>query len=990
MASRKDPSHRLQQNATPTVFTATMAIPMGHAIAPAVPFVFGSPLSPVISWNLMPQVAPKPPSKSRQCRPHGKEKSVLASRVSGVVNLHKELEKERIATEERMEKLVSANKVLQAKVDALTLDLATEKKSKDIAVSESQWFARRMDRQSQTVESLQSKLRSMKDSMADLKRSKKESKMERNELASTITKLQGELTAAEAYAQEHRDAADAAIARVSHLEVENRAVAKDLVRSRRQVEHLRNKISSKGEKLQSTRTDLEDTQALLVVELERKRLREDELLECNKKLKLTQNENVRITRLKERVYKDRRKLRQDLRKEKASKQRIVNKMKNRGRAIKKLAIQKENFSVRLKEESLDRFKSQGTRPLKPFADLSNRQQDRRKKQIKAAHEDYFNFINDVWQFSVPDYGTMQVIATVGREGLSSVEMKKAASNEERVLKFVALRDTHYLSKRKLHEVHMLAPEAIPATSAMKVVEDKLKDEILKALTVHVEPDKSGVHVGCKEWLAHIISKKKLGSLLSKDGKVDLFVEGDGRGTGNSFHSVILQFRILQEGRKLFKREAQYVLCYVTGDEKHEKLKKNLKYTLDGLQDLQTTGLDVPDPDDPRKSVHLDVVLHLLADKKFQSVTGGLIRSCDRGENCTSCWTHSDKRYSTIDKGHIKKVANRYAGIGKHGQKREDLFHFIPATRRYTEFMHLCMRFGHDKLILSAFTEIITCEAQSEGKGMRMIEEAMRGGKINLSSFQFFMSTDSKDNTSSGKWSYKSLSYCSVLKVLQHFPFASMYRKSHAKRGEWMEKRIREFHALYSSLNVWPGDGPSLSMKQIYEKHSKFMKALVKPSSGLPGSRSFAKVGLPQSVVTPYAHDFVHHVAEDYQTSKKFAKFFTKGVRGEGKHGGCKIFRTDALERANLHFMHQYYQCAARRGDVLEECFYKELRRFFNPESVDRSKYSCDYCARKFTYEKRWLSHMKNDCAQRPLQAHKQLELYHEDETRAKLEKIKVK
>lgn len=469
------------------------------------------------------------------------------------------------------------------------------------------------------------------------------------------------------------------------------------------------------------------------------------------------------------------------------------------------------------------------------------------------------------------------------------------------------------------------------------------------------------HVRPEQWIRYLLRYRG----LHREKEVHVLVEGDGRGTGNSLHTVIVSFRLLNEGRFLFRSDRQYILSLLVGKESRE-LARKLKEQYAELEKIQATGLNFEEAD---RSWNVKVLIHTIGDAKWQGLNYGLCSfrlNHKDAQNCLFCKCKFSQRSKVLAKW-WKTDLTRYDNkqIGKHGQIAEDLVPFVPMERRWMENLHFVLRFIHDKLIAYAFTEALNSEFATPGAAISAIESEMQSKRVEIGWSHFeIVAVETKDKDAKGGYSWGSVTYELAVKTARNFNFRVCFPKSKS-RGDLVHNGIREMMQYYDELQVWPGTGPNTSSRILWDKYSKLVARLVKGGKGLPGSKTFKKKGMPKVTVTPYAHMFINHIPEQYERSKMFASFFAHGAKFDPEKGGLKPFRTDALERENLRFFHAYFQNMSRIEEkIAHEAGMIALRLFFNTEVLDRSKIFCRWCQRGFVYKENLKNHELRYCHHR--------------------------
>mgnify|MGYP006879450809 CR=1 FL=1 len=180
----------------------------------------------------------------------------------------------------------------------------------------------------------------------------------------------------------------------------------------------------------------------------------------------------------------------------------------------------------------------------------------------------------------------------------------------------------------------LAPAAVPTRSQI----DGRQKEFDDYITEHLDPfyDETQFHLPPDKLLHYLTKKRKLmKKLIDQDYKLHLLLLGDGRGTGQSFKSVILEARILNEGRCIFRADRACLFSLTLGEEDRKHMPRRLKYQLDKLEELQRKGLRI---EHDGKTYDLKMHLHLVSDAKFLQLTHGGARFCDEQPNCLKCFS----------------------------------------------------------------------------------------------------------------------------------------------------------------------------------------------------------------------------------------------------------------------------------------------------------------------------------------------------------------
>lgn len=665
---------------------------------------------------------------------------------------------------------------------------------------------------------------------------------------------------------------------------------------------------------------------------------------------------------------------------------------------KELSTRSKNRGTRLKKE-----RSKSTPFILPKRRLkkkvSKRQQYRRRmmyeRNMRIAHE---HFVSQ-WGIDIQEYGRLEVKHSVDGDGEDdgpAIKLKKGSPVSNAVKKWLSLHD-HGMSKKKIHEARQLAGESVPAVYNISKESKAMNEEIKSTVKITVDAEK--FIADPSDYLKYVLEKRGI-----YDSEVHMMLEADGKGTGNSVQSVGCFFRIINEGRLMHRSDRCYLIAFARGKESYSMMQTQLKDMRMALKLLQEKGIDLDDPEDPgNKKIHVNVVQHLLADGKMMKLCSGMQEFYGPGWSCLKCLCPNNKRADVRKKW--REYPNRWdnSKIGTKGRKKKDLFPWIPVERRWMENMHLVLRFLHDKLIAQAFTDIVNSEMGDEGPGMAYIANQMRGDEIKKRSFEF-NGGESKDKSAEAKLTWSGLSYTEVLRVAKYFDFASGYQRNPLK-GQLIQKAITEFYSMYKQLLVWPGDGPDVCADDIFEAHSSMLAEMLGQNPGeltdtasggsadeksdsakseasfdnddsdegsdesaLPGEHGHVNSCFPRTTITPYGHGWCCHWGEMYERSKTYISYFQPDDVLETRQaigGGLKFAMTQALERENLIFFHNYFQTMSRRPkDLMEESGFQQMRKIFNSETCDRSKYFCQWCGKGFVYQKRHSTH-EDECLQAP-------------------------
>jgi hypothetical protein len=658
----------------------------------------------------------------------------------------------------------------------------------------------------------------------------------------------------------------------------------------------------------------------------------------------------------------------------ASHKRALTKVSNRGRLIKKLraglSAAKEQGGGR--GGALQSALKLPTRKLK--AEVGARQQRRRRAKFIHSMKAALQCVSGAYGLNLDGYGALELCRDDDEEmSISSVKLRKGSSVSVQVKKFLALHDQKAVSKTKLHEVRMLT-NAGPSIAQIKAYQDELTD--LVEDTIEISSSEDHFMVDVFDMVRYVLESRGI-PLEDSKGELTahLCIEADGRGTGNHLKTVVMLFRVLNEGRMIHRADRAYLLALVKGDESHAMCKSTLGPVRKQLKELQASGINISDPSNPGETMHVNIVLHLLADGKWQAICHGMTSfATTRGKNarnCLFCPCHASKRADVEVYWHTYPDRFSNDRIGSFGQLREDLFPFIPVERRWMENMHLFLRFVGDKLVAEAITCIVNDEFETEADGMTYVEKQLQDKPIGISSFKFYaVRAKSRDPSAEAKLAWRSLSYTQLFCVAEHFEVASGFRKN-PEKGRRLQRAMRGFVDMYKEIVVWPGDGPKVSDAAIFKANSELLADLLgrdlprihpqvvqaapsplqaggphdrdesgaaasssssasdsddaspgesSASSGEesdePGEDGHKETFFPRTTITPYAHMWNCHWGQMYERSKKLAYLFQNIGAAEtnpdwAERGGLKPFLTQCLERTNLNFFHATFQSLDR-------------------------------------------------------------------------------
>ena len=252
--------------------------------------------------------------------------------------------------------------------------------------------------------------------------------------------------------------------------------------------------------------------------------------------------------------------------------------------------------------------------------------------------------------------------------------------------------------------------------------------------------------------------------------------------------------------------------------------------------------------------------------------------------------------------------------------------------------------------------------QGRGRWLGLHFESNAKPSDQVRKFQF-CAAGSKDPSAIGSWSCKTPNYKTIVAVCEHFDFAGGFKKE-PERGAKLQELIRTWIAFHKEAQVHPGDGPTDTAQEFFDKHSEWADDLTEGSEGTPGRRDFGRKGWPLTLIRKfYTHSWICHQPEMLVRSRKYAHHFGHEMNAEG--AGMKVFRTDSLERSNLIFFHAYFQIYSRRPDVIcYEAGMNNLRKLFNDACDDRAKFWCRHCgSRGYVQEKSYRKHEDELCHQ---------------------------
>jgi hypothetical protein len=143
----------------------------------------------------------------------------------------------------------------------------------------------------------------------------------------------------------------------------------------------------------------------------------------------------------------------------------------------------------------------------------------------------------------------------------------------------------------------------------------------------------------------------------------------------------------------------------------------------------------------------------------------------------------------------------------------------------------------------------------------------------------FYAAKSKDESADGAFTWATPKLEKCLQIGSTMEFEHLYKKN-PRRGRLLQAACRKFVQFWRRLQVWPGDGdPELTPKKIWEQHFEFLDILTTSASGTPGTDDCELVvGLPLTIITPYAHSWANHIGEQFETAKEVRKVVSKTSR----------------------------------------------------------------------------------------------------------------
>lgn len=215
--------------------------------------------------------------------------------------------------------------------------------------------------------------------------------------------------------------------------------------------------------------------------------------------------------------------------------------------------------------------------------VSERQFRRRKK---AAEKDAAKLVGAVassWDLELGSCGVMHTSSN--SDNLCTVKLRKGDPNRSKVEHWLHLHDSG-LSKKKLHETRMLSSRTeIPSLHAVnKAQKEAFNEQLDRELDIQITDNAFIIDP------ESIIKKVIKFRGLEGEETLDIMLEGDGRGTGKSFKSVIFQCRFLNEGRLIFREDRQCPIALIVGDESHSMMADTLKEVREKLKRIQEDGL----------------------------------------------------------------------------------------------------------------------------------------------------------------------------------------------------------------------------------------------------------------------------------------------------------------------------------------------------------------------------------------------------------------
>eukprot|EP00466_Bigelowiella_natans_P017300 jgi/Bigna1/84482/fgenesh1_pg.141_\ len=483
---------------------------------------------------------------------------------------------------------------------------------------------------------------------------------------------------------------------------------------------------------------------------------------------------------------------------------VSNRAKNRGRALKKHRA--ENSS--LKKELRNSCSTMGPkRKPKDDSKIKRTALIARRKAAEFEISRLMSRVAEKWCTQLSGCGASEFAAE--EECFVKVAFRKGTNAANAVGKFLHSVDSG-LSKKKLHEVRMLSP-AVPSTHSVKKMQDEMDSAMESMFCPSFDANHFAVHP--EKHFKHIFEHRG----LENHTTCDTLLEGDGRGTGNSFKSVTFQARISNaEGRPTHREDRQCTLALLVGDENGPMLQKHPTPLFTKLKNLQECGF-------VWKGCQRKVRLHHTGDAKWMKVIHGVVGFHLKNCNCLHCHCHAEDGADVTVKWAAEK--QRFSGpLKEHGRQHKDLLPFTPMERRWSENMHLVFRFLRDKIMAHVFTDIVNTELGTPQEGMKQTENDLQAAPFDMTKFKF-RACEVKDRSAAGGFTWATPKMAKMLQISEEWDFERLH-KVNPGRGELLQKSARSWVEMHRRLMVWPGDGPELTCEETWKEHSDFTEALM--------------------------------------------------------------------------------------------------------------------------------------------------------------------
>jgi hypothetical protein len=536
---------------------------------------------------------------------------------------------------------------------------------------------------------------------------------------------------------------------------------------------------------------------------------------------------------------------------------------------KSLQKKKEHALVKLSRKIVSRTLGTNYVYAKRKANVSKRQQEKRKKALIEECRAAVSFLKPhkcVVEIKVKDIESQEV-QTLTLSKNQPLHAEKTVVEESEINKWLYVKDKHCISNETFHELTQLDLN-IPRSHQIKKAMKKMTEDIeIVPSPGNIAGAQLKVERRFREVLLLLMKKK----YFSPAEPVNVKLSGDGTRLGIKFKIVDFGFTFLEEINMRTNFENEHVLTMFTCNENFGELKVALQDVLRDLERIQKDGLTIG-----RNLYHLN--FFLCGDLKFLLIVLGL-KDATSEYACPWCFVRKDERGNPNLKWSINDVQAGARALSSDGRlccrgdsnrsktvqssvKHENLFHWIPLTQVVVDELHLFLRIT-DRLELLLIAEIELLDALSPKRKFQSNFDIEKFPCMN-----------------------KYVKFIQSLGI----PFSVVLDKTTQCYKFTHELRGGDKWKVINNINL-PELLPSLpnvkSVQELWVQFREIMKSLTPKEKLCPadieniGIKCTSWMNLFLSVyqsknVTPYIHIFCYHVVEFLRLYGTLAPFSQQG------------------------------------------------------------------------------------------------------------------